>query len=85
MCCEDHILGTSPCMGLILLILNCALPGVGTIISAFMFEGHCIECTALLCGIIQLVFFEVLFGWVWSIIWGCQIYSKANNKALFGK
>ena len=58
----------SPCH-VVLFITNIFLPGIGTIISAFLQKGG-INCWALAVGLLQLICAAFLLGWIWSIIHG---------------
>lgn len=71
------------CAGLILLIINCILPGrkeymhshtgIGTMIGGLLNQGGCDVCI-FLCGWVQLLTAPFIIGWVWSIIWGCRMW-----------
>lgn len=63
--------------GLINLVLNIVLPGVGTIISSFQQDGE-LNLGALIIGILQLVLAWMVIGWIWSIIHGALIYKKSE-------
>ena len=71
---------TSKCMGILIIILNCTFCGVGTMIASGMDTSNGGKCnTTQLCyGILQFVI--PLVGWVWSWIWGFQIYYRIENK-----
>lgn len=73
------------CTGLVLLIINCIFPGIilsyfiiiigfGTMIGGLVNTGGC-DCCIVLCGIIQLLTAPFIIGWVWSIIWGCRMWT----------
>ncbi|KNB43412.1 hypothetical protein JH06_3603 [Blastocystis sp. subtype 4] len=61
------------CTGLVLLIINCILPGIGTMIGGLINAGGCDICI-FLCGWVQLLTAPFIIGWVWSIIWGCRMW-----------
>ncbi|CAK8672240.1 unnamed protein product [Clavelina lepadiformis] len=79
------------CLAIILCIVNCLIPGFGTIIASFT-----VFCCANVgqsgssnCGVFCLNFwigwaqmFTVFFflaGWIWSIIWGVYFISNASQ------
>ena len=71
----ESINPTNPCMGLICLILNCILPGTGTILNGCC-GANC--CSCIIWGILQILTIPLLlFGWVWSICYGLEIYRVA--------
>lgn len=73
------------CAGLVLLIVNCIFPGIdshyinqigfGTMIGGLINNGGC-DCCIVLCGVIQLLTAPFIIGWVWSIIWGCRMWTS---------
>lgn len=58
-----------------MLIINVFIPGLGTIIAAFM-DGPDWKNVAF--GVLQLILTCVLIGWVWAIFWGILIWKKAS-------
>lgn len=55
-------------MGILILILNILIAGVGT-----MIYGR------ILRGVVELLTSWLLIGWIFSVIDGVQIFTKANN------
>mmetsp|Transcript_18401 Transcript_18401/g.45185 ORF Transcript_18401/g.45185 Transcript_18401/m.45185 type:complete len:85 (-) Transcript_18401:204-458(-) len=53
----------------ICLLLNCFLPGVGTIVSSIIDK----KWSALVIGIVQLLTAWFILGWLWSLYWGYLI------------
>ena len=79
----DDICKTVPrmenkCCGVILFILNILISGSGTIIGAIM--NNCIGLQIII-GIFQFLLFPIIIGWIWSIIWGFQIFEKSGNES----
>jgi uncharacterized membrane protein (DUF485 family) len=64
-------------MGIILLILNIIIPGVGTFINGLM--GDKIHLTTVIIGILQILTTFILIGWIWSIWWGILIFQKQKK------
>jgi len=63
--------------GLIILIVNIFLPGIGTMVSSYCADG--INWSAMGVGLAQLLTVPVfLIGWIWSIVWGVKIYEKSK-------
>ena len=60
--------------GIVLLIINVLLPGIGSIINSLMADK--VRVTTLVVGILQLVLAGFIVGWIWSIIWGVLIFKK---------
>ena len=63
-------------LAIILLVLNCIFPGVGTM---------CLSCLGprfvwdhLIIGLLQLLLSFLIIGWVWSIFWGILLVMKSN-------
>ena len=75
--CEFAIVRLDEPYGLVLFIVNCILPGIGTTISAFMdkkFNG-----LALLFGVIQFLFCLTIVVWIWSIWHGYMLWKKSTE------
>lgn len=77
------------CGAAILCLLNIAIPGLGTIISAFTVFCGCptkIEkrmnafLLNILAGFLQMVTFIIIVGWIWSILWGMNFVQLAIAK-----
>jgi len=78
-------------LAIVLLVVNCLLPGVGTIIAGFSvfccgnigesggskFGTFCINFWVGLAQLFTVVGF--LFGWVWSILWGIAFVTIAGG------
>jgi hypothetical protein len=63
---------------LILLIINCILPGIGTLVLCCVAEKF--STTQLIVGLLQIVTVPLLFlGWIWSIWWGLLILEKSHS------
>ena len=78
MCCPDDAINkTSIQSATICLVFNILLPGVGTIINAFLGDNN--YGPGLLIGIIQILTVPIfLIGWIWSIIYGVKIMNKSK-------
>ena len=64
--------------GIIFFVINCILPGFGTMFSSYCDPGGC-NVNAFAVGILQLALAPLfLIGWIWSIIWGYKIYEKSK-------
>eukprot|EP00301_Raphidiophrys_heterophryoidea_P014510 c22933_g1_i1.p1 GENE.c22933_g1_i1~~c22933_g1_i1.p1 ORF type:complete len:105 (+),score=22.22 c22933_g1_i1:1-315(+) len=72
-----HIPKVSKTMGIVVLILNIILPGIGSIIAGLM--GNSRDRGCALAGVFQLLTAFFIVGWIWSIVWGIKIHSKANS------
>jgi len=70
-------------------IFNICAPGVGTLLSSFMV--FCCgptriksPCRAfglnIVCGLLQMVTFVIIVGWIWSILWGMNFVQLALSK-----
>ena len=64
--CNESVVSVRPPWGFVLFLVNIFLPGVGTIISAFLGTGR-LNGLALLFGAIQFVFALTIVCWIWSI------------------
>ncbi len=76
--CDKAVVKVEPPTNLVLFIVNILLPGIGTIISAFMDKGG-MNNTALIYGVLQLLTAWILIGWCWSIYHGYLIYLKGSK------
>ncbi len=72
---KAEIPSTSTVIAIVLLIINIFLPGVGTIVMAFL-DGF--KLRTLIVGILQFVLTFVIIGWIWSIWWGILCLQKAK-------
>lgn len=73
-------------MHIVCLIMNIFLPGWGTMVSAYSCvhaireEGQkCCSCGTFSDGMLQFYLAPLLFGWVWSILFGVAIYKKGRD------
>mmetsp|Transcript_9548 Transcript_9548/g.10559 ORF Transcript_9548/g.10559 Transcript_9548/m.10559 type:complete len:86 (+) Transcript_9548:42-299(+) len=57
----------------IILILNIVLPGVGTMVAGCIYKCH---RKSIIIGLLQLLLFPFIIGWVWSVIWGVLIVKQ---------
>lgn len=65
------------CAAFACLLLNIFLPGVGTIVNGLC-GRHC--CMGIIWGILQILTIPLLlFGWVWSICYGLEIYRRSGD------
>lgn len=75
---KNHIPFLSTPVAITILIINCLLPGVGTLCFIFLSNySHWKE--HLLIGISQLLTTVFIVGWVWSICWGVFAVLKSKN------
>jgi hypothetical protein len=70
----DLIPIVSVCLAVTILIINILLPGVGTFILAFNSE-HPLMYVCY--GVAQLILAIFLIGWIWGIVTGGMVLSKA--------
>jgi hypothetical protein len=73
---QDKLPKVDKCMGIVLLIINCVFPGVGTMICACI-GGHFVS-ENLIVGLIQFLTCACIIGWIWSIWWGVVIFQKSD-------
>ncbi|CAN0219372.1 unnamed protein product [Ectocarpus sp. 12 AP-2014] len=62
-------------LAFVLLVVNIFVPGLGTFIAGFL------TCTlkSAFTGVLQLVTAPIVVGWVWSIIWGWELWKQARR------
>ena len=86
-CCEgSQVYTLRGSIHIICLILNILLPGWGTMISACACvhairdeeRGKC-NWGTFVDGMIQFYTAPLLFGWIWSIIFGVALYRKTRD------
>lgn len=75
--CKLSVVKVSSPWHIILFILNCILPGWGTMISACMDKKF--NTIAFVFGLIQCLLFVTIIPWVWSIIHGYKIFEKGGK------
>ena len=74
-------------MHIVVLVMNIFLPGWGTMVSAFSCvhtardpdDQSCCSCGTFTDGMIQFYLAPLLFGWIWSIVFGISIYRKGRD------
>mmetsp|Transcript_68433 Transcript_68433/g.142704 ORF Transcript_68433/g.142704 Transcript_68433/m.142704 type:complete len:92 (+) Transcript_68433:60-335(+) len=62
-------------MGILCLILNIFLPGIGSIVAGAM--GN--KVSTMIIGLLQIVTCWFILGWIWSVWWGILIFMKAHG------
>ena len=77
MCCPTGAINkTGTGLAYFCLCLNIFLPGFGTMVNScagfFSAAGFCY-------GLLQLLLAVTLVGWVWSIVYGCEIVRKSKG------
>ena len=70
---EKSIVKVTVKQGLAILVINCIIPGAGTVIAGFIVGGD-VVVNNLVIGSLQLYFTCLLIGWIWSIYTGWLIY-----------
>jgi hypothetical protein len=60
-------------------VLNIFLPGIGTIVAACCASDKGDIAPNVIFGLIQLICAVMVFGWVWSVIWGYLIYRRGSG------
>lgn len=86
MCEGSQVYTLASPMHIVCLILNIFLPGWGTMISASACT-HATEdkkssrcsCGTFTDGMFQFYLSPVIFGWIWSIVFGIAIYRKGRD------
>eukprot|EP00903_Cladosiphon_okamuranus_P013236 g12342.t1 len=69
----------STCLAGFLFIINVfPLPGFGTLIAGLV----ACSCKTVLVAILQILLDALLIGWIWSILWGWELYRVAQGKRL---
>jgi hypothetical protein len=75
---QNSIPEVTKTLGLILFILNCIFPSVGTFIMACITQP--IRGDQIVVGVLQFLTVPLCFiGWIWSIWWGYLCYAKAKD------
>jgi hypothetical protein len=63
------------CLAIIILLLNCIIPGFGTILMGCSSQN----CGEWLCtGILQFLLCPLLIGWIWSICTGLKCLNHSR-------
>ncbi len=63
-------------MGILCLILNILLPGIGTIVAGVVAKGNLAR--DIIIGLLQFFTSGIIIGWIWSIVWGVLIFKKSS-------
>ena len=79
----DIVYVESEFVKILLLILNCILPGWGSMINSFM--GDKFHKITFFVGLVQFLTCILIVGWIWSIYWGCLILKKKDIGGLIDK
>ena len=79
MCGTDSIVKVPGCAGCCLCWLNVFFPGAGTMLSSCMGRDGFVGIQFLI-GFCQFLLAATLIGWIWSIYWGCLIWSNADTQ-----
>lgn len=68
--------------GLILGLINIFFPGVGAIVAAVLLQASSgeLDTALLVAGILMLFTSWLLVGWIWAIVWGVQVITKATDE-----
>eukprot|EP01088_Endostelium_zonatum_P022343 TRINITY_DN9509_c0_g1_i1.p1 TRINITY_DN9509_c0_g1~~TRINITY_DN9509_c0_g1_i1.p1 ORF type:complete len:114 (-),score=16.61 TRINITY_DN9509_c0_g1_i1:108-449(-) len=59
----------SPIIGVIALIINFFIPGLGTALAGCLGSDGKV-CFHLIIGLLQFLLTFLLIGWIWGLIWG---------------
>ena len=88
MCSGSHVYTLKYPLAILCLVLNIILPGWGTMISASVcthaipdYEGgkcNC-NCGTFADGMIQFYLSPLIFGWIWSILFGIALFKKSRE------
>mmetsp|Transcript_7227 Transcript_7227/g.22204 ORF Transcript_7227/g.22204 Transcript_7227/m.22204 type:complete len:96 (-) Transcript_7227:106-393(-) len=62
-------------MGILILLLNIFLPGIGSIVTGVSKS----KTSTIIVGVLQLLTSWIIVGWIWSIWWGILIYQKSSE------
>ncbi|CAI2380754.1 unnamed protein product [Moneuplotes crassus] len=62
----------------ILCIINCIIPGLGTILSS-IWADPCSKTQAII-GVFQLLLAPIFIGWIWSIAWSFLLIKKSFSE-----
>ena len=68
-------------IGLVVLVLNCVSPGLGTLVSAYYVPVGC-SCKLVTFAFLQGITAIVIAGYVWSVMYGLAVYRKAEANAV---
>jgi len=62
-----------------ILMLNCLIPGTGTLLGGFLHDGDFINWASIGAGCFQFWTMFLLIGWFWSVWWGIRICHKTEQ------
>ena len=79
-CCNGCIFAVPEPWHLIILIMNIAVSGSGTFISAYCQDK--IKCRLVLVGMLQFILMPVLIGWFWSIVHGILVFKLSTKNMM---
>ena len=75
---------------IIVVPMNILISGSGTMLSSFTYfhirksSKKCVHCPTFLDGVLQLVLALIIFGWIWSILFGLAIYRRSSRAIITG-
>lgn len=67
----------TPNQGLFVFILNCILPGWGTVSAGIISQQN--VCNNLVFGIVQMITAVLLVGWLWAMLTGYLVWNKSKE------
>jgi len=70
--------GGDNCHGILVLILNILVSGLGTFLVGCAFTKQ-VNNQIMLWGLLQFICMIILVGWIWSIWWGVVYFIKRNK------
>ena len=80
LCGDELIHPVGRTLGLVCLLINIFIPGIGTIVHAVSGpQGDPHQTKKVIFGIVQFFTAFLLFGWIWSIIYGVKIFNRADS------
>ena len=63
------------------LVVNCVIPGLGTVIASWTdVEYRKWDWAVFITGILQFGLAWIIIGWAWSIWWGIRMYTEAQQR-----
>ena len=79
LCIKGDTAQVNETLGLLCMILNIVCSGLGTIISGIA-DSKGFNCKIVVIGIVQMILWISIIGWIWSILHGYHIYVRSSGK-----